>query len=74
MTKIHRGSIKKQKRIIQEKNNAFKAYCNNSSNAALENRLRNLQVLVNSSIECAKEKFYNKIASKLKGTQKNDKA
>ena len=30
----------------------------------MKSRLRNLQVGLNSSIECAKEKLYNKIASK----------
>ena len=44
---------KKIKRIIQEKNNTFKVYRNNSSNTASENGLRNLQVHLNSSIECA---------------------
>ena len=37
-------------------------------------RLRSLQVCLNNSIECAKEKFYNKIANKLNDTQKNAKA
>ena len=65
---------KKIKGIIQEKNNAFKVYRNNSSNIVLKTRLRSLQVRLNSSIECAKEKFYNKIANKLNDTQKNTKA
>ena len=64
---------KKIKGIIQEKNNAFKVYRNNSSNIVLKTRLRSLQVRLNSSIECAKEKFYNKIANKLNDTQKNAK-
>ena len=59
--------------IIQEKNNAFKVYCNNSSNIVLKTRL-SLQVCLNNSIECAKEKFYNKIANKLNDTLKNVKA
>ena len=33
---------KKIKEIIQEKNNVFKIYRNNSSNIVLKNRLRNL--------------------------------
>ena len=65
---------KKIKGTIQEKNNAFKVYRNNSSNTVLKTRLRNLQVRLNNSIECAKEKFYNKIANKLNDTQKNAKA
>ena len=40
----------------------------------MKTRLRSLQVRLNSSIECATEKFYNKIANKLNGTQKNAKA
>ena len=51
---------KKIKGIIQEKNNAFKAYRNNSGNTVL--------VCLNSSIKCTKEKFYNKIASELNDT------
>ena len=47
---------------------------NNSSNTASKNCLRNLQVRLNSLIECAKEKLYNKIANKLNDTQKNPKA
>ena len=75
MIKIHRGSIKKIKgKIHEKKNNLFKAYCNNSSNINLENRLRNSQVHFNSSTKCAKEKCFNKIASKLNDTQKNTKA
>ena len=65
---------KKIKEIIQEKNKAFKVYRNNSSNIVLKTRLRSLQVRLNNSIECAKEKFCNKIAKKLNGTQKNAKA
>ena len=56
---------KKTKGIIQEKDNVFKIYCNNSSNIDLKNCLRNLQVHLNCSIECGKEKFYNKIANSL---------
>ena len=41
---------KKTKGIIQEKNNAFKVYCNNSSNIALKTRLRS-QVCLNDSIK-----------------------
>ena len=62
MTKIHRGSIKKNKRSNSRKNNALK------------NRVRNLRVRLNSSIECAKESFYRKIVNKLNDTQKNAKA
>ena len=40
----------------------------------MKTRLRSLQVRLNNSIECAKEKFYNKIANKLNDTQKNAKA
>ena len=40
----------------------------------MKTRLRSLQVRLNNSIECAKEKFYNKIADKLNETQKNAKA
>ena len=54
--------------MIEEKNNAFKAYRNNSGNTALENCLRNLQVCLNSSIKCTKGKLYNKIASELNDT------
>ena len=64
MIKIHLGLTKKIKGIIQEKNNAFKVYHNNSSNIVLKTRLRS-QVRLNNSIECAKETFYNKIANKL---------
>ena len=74
MIKIHRSSIKKWKEEFRKKNNAFKVYRYNSSNTALKNYLRNLQVRLNSSIECVKEKFYNKIANKLNYTQKNTKA
>ena len=42
---------KKIKRLIQEKKNAFQTYYNNSSNIAQKNRLRNLQVRLNISIE-----------------------
>ena len=38
---------KEMKEIIQDKNNAFKAYCNDSSNTALKNLLRHLQVRFN---------------------------
>ena len=38
---------KEIKGIIQDENNAFKAYCNNSSNTALKNRLRHPQVRLN---------------------------
>ena len=65
---------KKIKEINQQKNNAFKVYRNNSSNIVLKTRLRSLQVCLNSSIKCAKEKFYSKIANKLNDTQKNAKA
>ena len=52
---------KKIKGIIQEKkNHTFKAYCNNSSNTALKNSLRNLQVCLNISIGCAKKKLTTK--------------
>ena len=47
---------------------------NNSSNTASKNCLRNLQVRLNSLIECAKEKLHNKIANKLNDTQNNAKA
>ena len=66
--------------MVQEKNktnspgkkkNSFKVYRNNSSNIALKNRLKNLQAR---SIECTKEKFYNRIANQLSGAQKNAKA
>ena len=70
MTKIHRGSIKKRKGIIEEKNNVFKAYRNKCSNIILKNHLRKLQVRLN----CSKEKFDNTIVSKLNDTQKNAKA
>ena len=73
MIKIHLGLITKIKGIIQEKNNSFKVYHNNSSNIVLKTHLRN-QVRLNNSIECAKEPFYNKIANKLNDTQKNAKA
>ena len=59
---------KKNKRNNWRKKNASKAY--RSSNIVLKNRLRNLQVHLNSSVDCAKEKFYNKIVSKLNDTQK----
>ena len=65
--------IKKIKRISQEKNNAFKIYRNNSSNIVLTIRLSSLQVRLNNSIECAKEKFHNKIANKLNETHENAK-
>ena len=65
---------KKIKGIIQEKNNAFKVYRNNSSNIVLKTRLRRLQVRLNNSIECAQENFSNKIANKLNDTQLNAKA
>ena len=65
---------KKIKGIIQEKNNAFKVYRNNSSNIVLKTRLRRLQVCLNNSIECAQENFSNKIANKLNDTQINAKA
>ena len=52
----------------------FKTYRNNNSNTALKNFLRNLQVCLNSLIECAKEKVYHKIASKFHDTQKNAKS
>ena len=55
---------KKNKRNNSGKNNAFKVYCNNSSNIVLKTCLMSLQVRLNSSIECAKEKFYSKIANK----------
>ena len=74
MTKIHRGSIKKRKGIIEEKYNVFKAYRNKCSNIILKNHLRKLQVRLNCSIERAKEKFDNTIVSKLNDTQKNAKA
>ena len=74
MTKIHRGLIKKIKGIIQETNNAFKVYRNNSSNIVLKTHLRRLQVCLNNSIECAQENFSNKIANKLNDTQINAKA
>ena len=59
--------------MIREKNNAFKVYRNNSSNIVLTIRLRSLQVRLNNSIECAKEKFHNKIANKFNETHKNTK-
>ena len=62
------------KGIIQEKNNAFKVYRNNSSNIVLKTGLRSLQVRLNNSIKCAKEKVYNKLANKLNDNQKNAKA
>ena len=40
----------------------------------MKNRLRKLQVRLNCSIECAKERFYNEIVNKLNDTQKNAKA
>ena len=73
MIKIHRSSIK-NKRNNSGKKNAFKVYSNNSSNIVLKIRLRSLQVRLNNSVECAKEKFHNKIANKLNDTQKNAKA
>ena len=39
----------------------------------MKNCLRNLQVRLYSSIECAKENVYSKIANKLNDTQKNAK-
>ena len=56
-----------------KKKNAFKVYHNDSSNIVLKTRLRSLQVRLNNSIKCAKEKFYNKIANKLNDNQKNAK-
>ena len=38
------------------------------NNTALKNLLSHLEVHLNSSIECAKEKFYDKIAIKLNDT------
>ena len=58
---------------MKKKNDLFKAYCNNSSNINLENGLRNSQVHFNSSTKYAKEKCFNKIASKLNDNQKNAK-
>ena len=54
--------------IIEEKNNAFKVYRNNSSNIVLKTRLSSFQVRLNNSIECAKEKLYNETANKLSDT------
>ena len=66
--------IKKIKGINTEKDNAFKAYRSNSSNTALKRFLRNLQVCLNSSIKCDKEKVYHKMANKFNDTQKNAKS
>ena len=40
----------------------------------MKTRPRRLQVRLNNSIECAKERFYNKIANKLNDSRKNAKA
>ena len=60
---------KKIKGIIEEKNE-FKAYCNNGTNTALDNCLRNLQVRLNSErkmknfkVLSAKKNFFNKIVN-----------
>ena len=60
------GFNKKIKGMIQKKDNAFKVYRNNSSNVVLKTHQRSLQVRLNSSTECAKAKFYNKIANNIK--------
>ena len=65
----------KNKRNNSRKNNAFTAYRNTSSNTAVKNCLKNLQVcFLNTSIECAKVKYYRKIANKLNNTRKTAKA
>ena len=48
---------KKIRALIQEKNVAFKNYCNNSSNISLKCRLKYLQICLNASLEVAKEKY-----------------
>ena len=63
---------KKIKGINQEKIMPLRKYLN--SNIVLKTCLRSVQVRLNSSIECAKEKFCSKIANELNDTQKNAKA
>ena len=57
--------------LIQEKNLAFKNYCNNSSNITSKCCLKYLQTHLNASIEVAKEKYYQNTVSKLMNTHKN---
>ena len=65
--------IKKIRAMIQEKNAAFKNYCNNSSNVDLKCRLKYLQACLNASIEVCKEKYYHNTTNKVLNTQKNSK-
>ena len=60
MTKTHHGSTRKQEQLIQEKNVAFKNYCNNSSNTDLKCHLKYLQTSLNVSIKVTKEKYHIK--------------
>ena len=62
------------KRIIQEKNVAFKNYRNNSGIIDLKCRLKYLQTYLNASIEVAKEKYCHNTVNKLMNTQENYKS
>ena len=61
---------KKIRALFQEKNVAFKNYCNNGSNFDLECRLKYLQAYLKASIEVAKERYYQNTVNKLINTQK----
>ena len=61
---------KKIRALINDKNDAFKSYHNNSSKIDLKCRLKYLQVCLNTLIEIAKEKYYHKIVNKLKNCTK----
>ena len=58
MTKTHHGSTRA---LSQEKNVAFKHYCNNSSHIDLKCCLKYLQTCLNASIEVTKEKYHNTV-------------
>ena len=58
---------------MQEKNVAFKNYCNNGSNINLKCQLKCLQACLNASVEVAKEKYYHNTVNKLINTQKSSK-
>ena len=58
---------------FKEKTTAYKYFHQNGNDAYWQHRLKVLQDRLNNSIESSKEKYYNRMASKLQNTKKNSK-
>ena len=65
MTKIHLGLISSIRRLIQDKNEAYKRFKRSNNNSQHFENFQSLQNLLEDSTEAFKQRYYSRLSKKL---------